>query len=60
MPPAPLHPIHVMGEPSERILIDCVGPLPKSKSGHQYILTMMCMATCFPEAIPLRSIREKW
>lgn len=59
IPAAPLHPIPVMGEPFERILIDCVGTLPKPKSGHQYILTMMSTATCFLEAIPLRSIREK-
>lgn len=28
IPPAPLHPIPVMGEPFERVIIDCVGPLP--------------------------------
>ncbi len=35
-PPAPLKPIPVLGEPFERILIDCVGPLPKTKSGNSY------------------------
>ncbi len=59
IPQAPLQPIPVMGEPFERLLIDCVGPLPKSKSGYQYILTMMCTATRYPEAIPLRSIKTK-
>ncbi|CAJ1076939.1 uncharacterized protein LOC118558122 [Xyrichtys novacula] len=59
IPPAPLHPIPVLGEPFERVLIDCVGPLPKTKSGHQYILTVMCAATRYPEAIPLRSLRTK-
>lgn len=38
IPLAPLHPIPVIGEPFEGIIIDCVGPLPKSKSGYQYIL----------------------
>lgn len=56
IPPAPLHPIPVIGEPFERILIDCVGPLPRTKSGNQYLLTIMCAATRFPEAIPLRRI----
>lgn len=51
--PAPLHPIPVVGEPFERLILDCVGPLPKSKGGHQYILTLMCAATRFPEAVPL-------
>ena len=59
VPPAPLHPIPVLGEPFERVLVDCVGPLPKTKSGHQYILTVMCAATRYPEAIPLRTIRAK-
>lgn len=57
--PAPLQPIPVMGEPFERLILDCVGPLPKSKAGFQYILTLMCAATRFPEAIPLRNIKAK-
>ncbi|XP_027128228.1 uncharacterized protein LOC109142602 [Larimichthys crocea] len=56
IPPAPLHPIPAIGEPFEHILIDCVGPLPRTKSGNQYLLTIMCMATRYPEAIPLRRI----
>lgn len=59
VPPAPLHPIPAMGEPFERLVIDCVGPLPRSKSGHQYILTIMCAATRFPEAIPLHTLKAK-
>lgn len=59
IPPAPLHPIPVMGEPFERVVIDCVGPLPKSKSGHQFLLTLMCAATRYPEAIPLCSLKAK-
>ncbi|KAI2644405.1 Retrovirus-related Pol polyprotein [Labeo rohita] len=35
------------------------GPLTKAKSGHQYILTIMCTATRYPEAVPLRSITTK-
>uniref|UniRef100_A0A3B1J0P6 Gypsy retrotransposon integrase-like protein 1 n=1 Tax=Astyanax mexicanus TaxID=7994 RepID=A0A3B1J0P6_ASTMX len=56
IPPAPLCPIPAIGEPFERVLVDCVGPLPKTKSGNQYLLTIMCAATRFPEAIPLRKI----
>ena len=40
-------------------LIDCVGPLPKTRSGNQYMLTIMCASTRFPEAIPLRTIKTK-
>ena len=42
------------------MIIDCVGPLPKTKSGNQYLLTVMCASTRFPEAIPLRNISAKF
>ena len=56
---APLQPIPAFEEPFSRVLIDCVGPLPKSKSGNEYLLTIMCTSTRFPEAIPLRNIKAK-
>ena len=59
IPPAPLKPVPAMGEPFEHIIIDCVGPLPKTKSGHRFLLTLMCVATRYPEAIPLRTIKAK-
>ena len=36
--------------------MDIVGPLPRSRSGHCYILVICDYATHYPEAIPLRSI----
>ena len=33
-----------------------MGPLPKSSSGYRYLLTVMCLYTKFPEAIPLRRV----
>ena len=57
IPVAPLHPIPAFEEPFSRVIIDCVGPLPKTKAGHQYLLTIMCASTRFPEAIPLRNIK---
>ena len=57
IPQAPLHPIPAFDEPFSHIIIDCVGPLPKTKSQNEYLLTMMCSSTRFPEAIPLRSIK---
>lgn len=56
---APLIPISVIEEPFSRIICDCVGPLPKSPAGHEYLFTMMCASTRFPIAIPLRSINAK-
>lgn len=56
VPPAPLQPIPVMGEPFEHVLVDCVGPLPRTKAGNQFLLPIMCITTRFPEAFPLRKI----
>lgn len=57
--PAPLCPIAVTENPFEYLLVDCVGPLPKSKSGNNYLLTVMCKCTRYPAAFPLRSIKVK-
>ena len=56
---AGLQPIPAFDEPFSRFIIDCVGPLPKTKSGNEYLLTIMCASTRFPEAIPLRNIKTK-
>ena len=59
IPKAGLQLIPAFDEPFSRIIIDCVGPLPKTKSGNEYLLTIMCASTRFPEAIPLRNIKTK-
>nr|XP_054761448.1 uncharacterized protein LOC129267850 [Lytechinus pictus] len=57
--PAPLIPIPAFEEPFTRVLVDCVGPLPRTRSGHRFLLTIMDLSTRFPETIPLRSITAK-
>lgn len=57
--PVPLQPIPVTGQPFEHLVIDCVGPLPYSKAGSTYMLTVMCQATRYPAAYPLRNINTK-
>nr|XP_054765775.1 uncharacterized protein LOC129272688 [Lytechinus pictus] len=57
--PAPLIPTPAFDEPFTRVLVDCVGPLPRTRSGHRFLLTIMDLSTRFPEAIPLRSITAK-
>ena len=52
----PLKPIKIEGEPFQKLVLDCVGPLPKTSKGNEYLFTIMCPVTRFPEAIPLRSI----
>ena len=53
LPKAPLQHIPAFEELFSRVIIDCVGPLPKTKSGNQYLLTVMCASTRFPGAISL-------
>ena len=59
IPKAGLQPIPAFDEPFSRIIIDCVGPLPKTKSGNEYLLTIMCASTRFPEAIPLGILKQR-
>ena len=49
----------VLSEPFESMAFDIVGPMPKGKGGCIFLLTAICMATRWPEAIPLRSISAK-
>ncbi|XP_068224808.1 uncharacterized protein [Palaemon carinicauda] len=54
----PLIPIPAVEEPFTQIVIDIVGPLPKTKTGFQYMLTIMDRTTRFPEVIPVRGIKS--
>lgn len=57
--PAELFPVPAVGQPFEHLIIDCVGPLPPSKSGAVYLLTVMCQATRYPAAYLLRAITTR-
>ena len=52
---APLVPLPVMETPFERIAIDIVGPLPKSRVGNRFVLVICDYTTRYPDAVPLRS-----
>ena len=54
---APLQPIPAFEEPFSRVIVDCVGPLPKTKKGNQFLLTVMCASTRFLKAVPLPNIK---
>ena len=58
IPKAPLITIPSVGEPFEEVVIDVVGPLPRTKSGKEYVLTLMDRVSRYPEAIPLSSVRS--
>lgn len=59
MKPAPLYPIPAVSQPFEHLIVDCVGPLPRSKAGNEYLLTVMCQVTRYPAVYPLRSLTAK-
>ena len=56
---APLKPVEIVTEPFKKIAIDIVGELPRTTTGHKYILTIVDYATWYPEAIPLRTRNAK-
>ena len=53
---APLVPLPVITVPFSRLAFDVVGPLPRTRSGFKYVLTCMCYASKYPEAIPLKRV----
>ena len=59
IPKAGLQPVPAFDDPFNRIIIHCVGPLPKTNSGNEHLLTITCASIRFPEAIPLRNIKTK-
>ncbi|KAL2082452.1 hypothetical protein ACEWY4_022270 [Coilia grayii] len=59
IPTAPLKPLPVVEEPFSRVVVDCVGPLKKTKKGNEYLLTIMDVTSRFPEAVALRNIKAR-
>jgi len=57
-PKAPLHPIPST-YPKQRVHIDIIGPLPRTKHGNRYIMTVICSFTKWVEAYALPNQRAK-
>ena len=51
---APLVPLPIISQPFERIAIDIVSPLPRSRLGNRYVLVICDYATHYPEAVPMK------
>ena len=49
----------VLSEPFEVMAMDLVGPFPLGKGGYRYLLSCICMASKWPEAIPLKRMTAK-
>jgi len=52
----PLQPVPIVHQPWDKLAIDVVGPFERTTAGYKYILTIVDMATRFPEAIPLKRV----
>ena len=59
VPKAPLIPIPSVGEPFTEVIIDVVGPLPRTRGGNEYLLTIIDRMSRYPEAIPLRRVKSE-
>jgi hypothetical protein len=54
-----LVPLPIIEEPFQRIAMDIVGPLIRSKSGNKFILVICDYSTRYPEAVPLKNIEAE-
>lgn len=52
-------PMPLVEKPFQRIATDIVGPLPRSRLGNKYILTICNYATRYPEAVSLPTIEAE-
>ena len=46
-------PMPILTEPFEAVAVDLVA---RAKSGYRYLLTLICLASRYPEALPLKCI----
>ena len=53
---APTAEAPIMTEPINNLAFDIVGPFDRSGAGFKYLLTCICLASRFPEAIPLKTM----
>ena len=56
---APLINLPIVEKPFTRTAMDIVRPLPRSRSGNRYILTICDFATRYPEAFPLWKVNTR-
>ena len=52
----PMIPRKVLTEPFETMGVDIVGPFPKGRGGNRFLLTGICLASKWPEAVPLTAV----
>lgn len=45
--------------PFSKVVMYCIGPLPKSRQGNEFLFNIMDVTTRFHEAVPLRSLKGR-
>uniref|UniRef100_A0A8C7YR87 Gypsy retrotransposon integrase-like protein 1 n=1 Tax=Oryzias sinensis TaxID=183150 RepID=A0A8C7YR87_9TELE len=58
-PKAPLQPLPLISTPFERLGMDIVGPVERSKCGNRFMLVITDYATKYPEVFALKSVKAK-
>ncbi|GFV23956.1 retrovirus-related Pol polyprotein from transposon 297 [Trichonephila clavipes] len=53
---APMQLVPVKSEVFSKLNVDAVGPLPTTPTGNKYLLTVMCMSSKYPDAVPMPDI----
>ncbi|GFT46840.1 retrovirus-related Pol polyprotein from transposon 412 [Trichonephila clavipes] len=48
--------VPVISEVFSKLNVDAVGPLPTTPTGNKYLLTVMCMSSKYPDAVPMPDI----
>ena len=56
---APMVEWQLLSIPFEAVAVDIVSPFPKGRGGHCYLLTYICLASRWPDAVPMRSMTAK-
>ncbi len=56
---APMIARPILTERFESVALDIVGPLERGKGGCQYLLTCICLASKWPDTVPLRVITTR-
>ena len=53
---APYQCMPILTEPFEKLATDIVGPFPRSSQGYKYLLTTICLASKYPDVVPLKDM----
>ena len=53
----PLTPIPIVGNAFEELICDVIGKLTRTSGGHEYIFVIVCQATRWVHAVPLRNLK---